>query len=275
MELDAPASPIAMWQLSSPRLLAETPRAVLWRVDLPDGGEGVLKCPRPDAGTEEENAGAVLCHWQGEGAVSVLAERNAHLLLEYLPGPSAGDIARAGQDDVATNLLVSSAARLHAAAGEPPMGLHPLSDWCRALRSPPEASGVPPGLLDRTARLAEQLLLTAPSPRLLHGDLHHDNLLKGPRGWCAIDPKGLWGDPAFDLANCFRNPEGFGEGLHDPTRAVRMATCAEVALGYDRKRLLGWAAVQCGLSICWDSGQGKPQPEDLALLPMLLALAEE
>ena len=121
--------------------------------------------------------------------------------------------------------------------------------------------------------LAERLLDSAPAPGVLHGDLHHDNVLKGPRGWCAIDPKGLWGDPVFDLANCFRNPEGFGAGLHDPARAMQMATRAAAMLGHDRKRLLGWAAVQCGLSICWDTEQGAPQADDIILLPVLLGLA--
>ena len=41
---------------------------------------------------------------------------------------------------------------------------------------------------------------------LLHGDLHHENIMHGPRGWLAIDPKGVLGDPGFDAANMFYNP---------------------------------------------------------------------
>jgi streptomycin 6-kinase len=42
---------------------------------------------------------------------------------------------------------------------------------------------------------------------VLHGDLHHGNVLDfGVRGWLAIDPKGLLGERGFDFANIFTNP---------------------------------------------------------------------
>lgn len=36
-------------------------------------------------------------------------------------------------------------------------------------------------------------------PVVLHGDLHHENILRGNDGWLAIDPKGLTGDPALEI----------------------------------------------------------------------------
>jgi len=35
---------------------------------------------------------------------------------------------------------------------------------------------------------------------LLHGDLHHENILLGKDGYCAIDPMGVIGDPVFDVS---------------------------------------------------------------------------
>ena len=36
---------------------------------------------------------------------------------------------------------------------------------------------------------------------LLHGDLHHENILKNENGgYTVIDPKGVIGDPVFDLS---------------------------------------------------------------------------
>lgn len=34
----------------------------------------------------------------------------------------------------------------------------------------------------------------------MHGDLHHDNILKHGNDWLAIDPKGVIGDREFEIA---------------------------------------------------------------------------
>jgi streptomycin 6-kinase len=41
---------------------------------------------------------------------------------------------------------------------------------------------------------------------LLHGDLHHDNILAHKKGWVVIDPKGVIGEEVFDVAAFIRNP---------------------------------------------------------------------
>lgn len=42
---------------------------------------------------------------------------------------------------------------------------------------------------------------------LLHADLHHDNILSSDNhGFVAIDPKGVFGDPAFEIGTFMRNP---------------------------------------------------------------------
>lgn len=100
------------------------------------------------------------------------------------------------------------------------------------------------------------MLLADPRDRMvLHGDLHHDNVLDfGPRGWCAIDPHGLIGERGFDFANIFTNPD-----LSDPSRPVatepgrfarRLDVVAEAA-ELDRQRLLQWILAWTGLSSAW------------------------
>src|SRR6266567_6137524 len=38
-------------------------------------------------------------------------------------------------------------------------------------------------------------------PVLVHGDLHHDNVLSSARaGWLAIDPKGVAAEPAYETS---------------------------------------------------------------------------
>ena len=41
---------------------------------------------------------------------------------------------------------------------------------------------------------------------LVHGDLHHHNVLRSKRGWLAIDPKPMLGEPEYDVASFLWNP---------------------------------------------------------------------
>lgn len=53
--------------------------------------------------------------------------------------------------------------------------------------------------------LANRLLGSTTEESYLHGDLHHGNILCHRDGWSVIDPKGLYGDPAYEPAAYLRN----------------------------------------------------------------------
>src|SRR3546814_13426940 len=81
--------------------------------------------------------------------------------------------------------------------------LVPLAHWFRALNPAAATHG---GILARCAATARALLAESRGTGVLHGDIHHDNVLDfGPRGWLAIDPKRLVGERGFDFANLFTN----------------------------------------------------------------------
>jgi streptomycin 6-kinase len=55
--------------------------------------------------------------------------------------------------------------------------------------------------------LFRELIASSESPVLLHGDLHHFNILSARRQpWLAIDPKGVAGEPAYEPGALLRNP---------------------------------------------------------------------
>jgi streptomycin 6-kinase len=85
-------------------------------------------------------------------------------------------------------------------------------------------------------------LAASQGPRcLLHGDLHQTNILwDEQRGWLAIDPKGVIGEPAYEFGAALRNPD---VGLADR----RIHIIAE-RTGLDRERVAGWAYAQAVLS---------------------------
>ena len=51
------------------------------------------------------------------------------------------------------------------------------------------------------------LLASMDAPVVLHGDLHHFNILSAQRQpWLAIDPKVVPGEPAYETGAFIRNP---------------------------------------------------------------------
>lgn len=208
---------------------------------------------------EEERFGRVLMEWwDGDGAARVLAADQTALLLERAEGTaSLADMARDGRDDDATRILCAVADRLHAPRAKPLPDLVPLARWFRDLEPAAATHG---GILARSLQAARALLADQRQVGVLHGDLHHGNVLDfGERGWLAIDPKRLVGERIFDFANIFTNPD-----LDDPSRPVatapgrfeRRLDVVTGASGLDRGRLLRWILAWTGLSAAWYLGDG-------------------
>ena len=82
-------------------------------------------------------------------------------------------------------------------------------------------------------------------------------------------------DPHYEVANAFRNPPGATNLAADPKRINAMADAFASRLGFNRKRVLGFAAAHSGLSVCWDLVDGNPVTTDLAILPNLLSAYDQ
>lgn len=60
--------------------------------------------------------------------------------------------------------------------------------------------------MKKAESICKELFLMYPSRMLLHGDLHHDNiLLNNRKEYTIIDPKGVIGDPIFDIPRFILN----------------------------------------------------------------------
>jgi len=233
---------------------------------LADGRPAMLKI----AAHDEERRGAVLmAWWAGEGAVRVLAREGDALLMERVVGPrDLAAMARDGRDDEAMVALCEVARRLHVRRDRsPPATLVPLARWFESLRVAAARDGGPFAV---ALPEAEALLADPRDPVVLHGDLHHGNVLDGgPRGWLAIDPKGLLGERAFEFANLFRNPDT--ALALDPVRLRRRLAivCARAAL--DPPRLLGWIQVYAALGAAWSVESGHDPTDGLAIAALAAA----
>ena len=221
--------------------------------------------------SEEERAGAALMvWWNGEGAARIFRHESDALLMERATGKhSLTHMARSGQDDEASRIICDVTARLHANTHRPyPSSLVPLSTWFRSLHAAANEHG---GIFTQADNAATELLSNPQDTVVLHGDIHHQNILdSGIHGWIAIDPKGLLGERGFDYANIFCNPDQ--DIATRPGRLAQQATIVAKAAALEYSRLMKWILAYAGLSAAWSLQDG--DSPDLALAVATISKAE-
>lgn len=209
----------------------------------------------------EKAGGAVMAWWDGKGAARVLAhDADAVLLDRAKGGRSLSVMARNGEDDQATGIICDVVAALHAPRRAAVPALVPLVRWFEDLeRIAPQG-----GVYAVAWAVARDLLASPLDETVLHGDIHHGNILDfGPTGWLAIDPKGLRGERGYDYANIFRNPEG--DAPLRPGRFERQVALVAERARLDPARLLRWVLAVMGLSAAWGGADRSFQETTLAV----------
>jgi streptomycin 6-kinase len=205
----------------------------------------MLKIARRD---KDRRANEVMIWWKGDGAANVFLHDNTALLMERaIAVSSLVEMSKNELDDEATRILCGVVGRLHCHRPPYPENLVPLTSWFKEL---PLASAKYGGLFTECRSIADSLLDSQQDVVVLHGDIHHGNVLDfGDRGWLAIDPKGLVGERGFDYANIFCNPDA--ATATQPGRLMEQAAIVADAAGLDQIRLLRWIASWAGLSASW------------------------
>ncbi|MFD0270198.1 aminoglycoside phosphotransferase family protein [Streptomyces sp. NPDC127106] len=246
--------------------------ALVVPVERADGTVAALKLLLPD----EESVGEPLALrvWDGRGCVRLLEHDpgTGTLLLERLDErrPLSGLAERDPRQ--AVRVVGELLARLTEVPA--PAGVRRLGPMVAGMleRTPAALAGIPDararGLVaDCAAALAE--VAGEPGDRLLHWDLHYDNVLAGGREpWLAIDPKPLAGDPGFELLPAIRN-----NFFADQVR-WRFDLLTE-ALGLERERARAWTLGRVLQNVLWDVADargGVPELDGEQLLVAELVL---
>ncbi|MFD6419549.1 aminoglycoside phosphotransferase family protein [Streptomyces sp. NPDC060194] len=248
---------LARWRLSVDGPAMHGVAALVLPVRRADGAPAVLKLQAVDGETEGEPA--ALRAWGGDGAVRLLDHDAATgtMLLERLSPRDLNGV----QDVVAgTRVVGELLVRLNAVPA--PSGMRSLGGIAaRMLEGVPRAVRA---LADeRERRLVEDCAAAVrevagePGDRLLHWDLHFENVLTrgdGPgAAWVAIDPKPLRGDPGYELMPALRNRIGEGR-LRE-----RFDVLVDV-LGLDRERARAWTLGRVLESSLWAVAAGDRLP---------------
>jgi streptomycin 6-kinase len=251
------------WQLTVTGRPLNGAASMILPVVRRDGTEAMLKLqPVNDESADEALA---LRTWNHDDVVEVLEDdpSTTTLLLERLEPRTLNDVP----DHVeATRIL---AERLtHLSAVPAPAGIRKLADVAGQMVD--DAPRIIPRLTEPaertlTRRLAAQVaeLLPEPGDRLLHWDLHYDNVMAGHRRpWLVIDPKPLAGDPAFEVFPVLWNRWDDLVATGDLAQAIRdrFALMLEIT-GIDPDRALGWTAGRILQNILWFAEDGETRIE--------------
>lgn len=195
--------------------------------------------------------------YNGRRAVRLLgADRDlgALLLQRLQPGTLLWQL----EDNVQESRIAASIMRdLHV----PPPATHGMPAFARWVRraftltriewDPDER--MPRDLIDKAERAFDEIERTAPRTVVLHGDLHHENILYDERsGWTAIDPKGAIGAPILEVGRFLQNQ--LPADLTPERREARVCERIEILsaeLGYAPEAVAASGLVDCVLSHCW------------------------
>jgi streptomycin 6-kinase len=199
--------------------------------------------------------------WNGNGAVRLLDHdpESGSMLLERLDADRS--LATVRDDLAALQILSELLARLSTVPAPP--GMRQLSDFGadlldripRALRLVRDPSQH--GLIRACASALEEVLPEA-GDRLVHEDLHFDNILAPHPAdqrepWLAIDPNPVAGDPGFALLAALHNRWEEAVATGDVRRAIRRRfDLMTDILGLDRKRATAWTLARILQNALWD-----------------------
>jgi streptomycin 6-kinase len=217
----------------------------------------VLKVLR--APGDEWRIGEILEAFDGRGTVRVQAHVPGAVLLEKLhPGSSLVPLVLDGRDEEAAEVIADVIQRMSRPgqlSGAPPT----VEDWGtgfeRYLAS--RDTRVPVPLVERAQRTYSALCGSQRRTRLLHGDLHHYNVLfDSDRGWVAIDPKGVVGEVEYEVGASLRNPVERPELFASPQIVERRLSLYAARLQLDAARALQWSFSQAVLSAIWSIEDG-------------------
>jgi streptomycin 6-kinase len=229
------------------------------------GRQFVLKVsPRLESIARE---GRTLDRWHGRGAVrlaSMDVARGALLLERTIPGDPLTGLAMT--DDRRATHIASGVIRTLQAEPEPPPDLPAIEEsWLASLSSPAVATGSSRlrHLCGAARRMADDLLAVTPARVALHGDLHHDNILRAEGDtWIAADPHGIVGPREAEAAALLRNPRRLVLAHQDQSLLMRQRIAIVAAdLAWDPWRIAAWGFVGAVVAAAWSCQDGEGSPE--------------
>lgn len=263
------------WSLSSLQLIPSFSANVVFTCYSEQFGHAILKIGQPSETIWTEVS--TLLQYKGQRFCKVYEAdiENGVILLERLqPGTTLRDESSLQQR---LDVFCSLHSNLHIAPAAEAEQFPTYIGWVQRINAYMSQRHDCPELTRHMQRARDICLSIASSYSqnlLLHGDLHHDNMLLGSKGkYVIIDPKGVIGDPVFDLPRFILNEfeKDITAALYDKIDGIIVTLAHKLSISHSviRKCLY----VETAMGMCWCVEDGST-PEEYAALVQKVAFAE-
>ncbi len=194
-----------------------------------------------------------LKYFAGQGAIELLDYHDhyyAMLLHQAMPGITLKSLYPIKIEYVLEHYL-AVVKKLHANHFDWKYKFNHISDWLKAIDKC-NSTQIPQYLLNKARHLKNKLLNSSRNQILIHGDLHQNNILHDATQWFAIDPKGILGEPEFEIAAFdFIHENELQTNLAvDKFFEERIAVISQIS-SYDIQRIKDWVFVRLILAAVW------------------------
>ena len=248
------------WQLSNLRELshqANTDNKIFIAYSDQYKKDVVLKIGQKKLIDQEIKA---LQYFQGDGCVKLLqvdqktSEDYSAFLLEFIqPGRTLKDLFLQGQEEESIDIFVSAFKEIHKNSDKIfSEDFQTIEQRLKFLHRFISNNDRLTQLLPQAVQLAHQIVATQGKQYLLHGDLHHENILQSDNSWVIIDPQGVIGELEYEVGAFIRNPL-FTLLEHNSVESLLLYRFERLShlLNLDKKRIIDWSFVQAVLAACY------------------------
>ena len=224
---------------------------------FPDCSKAILKLGLPGKGIDSEIAALQAFNGQGFCRLIDTDANKGIMLLECIePGESLKSIQVDVQATIIAAKLMMKIQQANPAINYP---FQTSDDWYNNLIGLQQRFGneiIPSYLFDNAVAAYQFIQANPEGQRLLHGDLHHENILyAGNNVWKAIDPKGLIAEAGCELIPFLMNNLGDKDIISTIINRVEIFSCE---LSIDKNRIIQWGAFRSVLSAYWNIEDNLP-----------------
>lgn len=193
-----------------------------------------------------ENYGAVHLIDSCDGALLLQKCTPGYSLMDYFPN----------DEDKSIEIIANVIKRLHSSS-QKQKNLREIISLKELLDELYLPSKIAKDYLDKARQFSEFLLETTTKNVILHGDLHHDNIIydDSDHGWKIIDPSGVIGDPVYEYTSFMINPIDKIWKCDNALSIIenRLQKFSKIA-DIDPLRLKQWTFVKAVLCLIWTEG---------------------
>ncbi len=236
------------WNCSKAVLIEETPTSHVYKVKYRNQF-AVLKIYTVVGRKFESQGPFWLKACSGSAVIDVYKHDEGACLLEYIDGEELIQLTKIGRDEEATLIIAKTLNSIHKS---PIPKEHKFKTFEEQFSALIDHKNDAPNIIHRVAKFAKRKLNKSYKPYLLHGDMHHKNIMNhSTKGWLAFDPQCLVGDRSYDCANTLHNPHQMPELTENKDRLLKQVEILSSHMDINSQDIIDYAYIHGCLSSCW------------------------